>query len=317
MKAAVLNSSDAIPRYEDFEEPSTSEGRQLMTLVAAGIHPVTRAIATGAHYGSDSRWPLIPGIDAVARTADGTLVYTGWTEHPFGTLAEVMSTPMGTPLPVGADPVQVAGGLNPGLASWLPLVSREEIGPLGAVLVLGATGVAGNIAVQNALALGASHVIAIGRNPKALESLAGENRTLVGLSGHQDAGVTAIADAIAQHRPSTVLDFVWGKPAEAVFAALTRSGLDEDHNSIAYIEIGESAGTTAAIPATLLRSTAITIAGSGAGSSDMHKIMEQIPVFMQRIASGEVIVPVATYPLRDVAAAWQDTTSGRRVVVTL
>jgi len=316
MKAAVLTSSDAIPQCEDFEEPAASEGRQLMTLIAAGIHPVARAIATGAHYGSNGRWPLIPGIDAVARTADGTLVYTGWTEHPFGTLAEVMSTPMGTPLPDGADPVEVAGGMNPGLSSWLPLVSRKASGPLGVVLVLGATGVAGNIAVQNALALGANHVIAVGRNPKALESLAGDNRTLVGLSTDQDADVAAIADAIAQYRPSTVLDFVWGKPAEAVFDALTRSGLDEDDSSIAYVEIGESAGATAAIPATLLRSTAITVSGSGAGSSDIAKILQQIPVFMQRIASGEVVVPIVTYPLRDVAAAWQDTTSGRRVVVT-
>jgi NADPH:quinone reductase-like Zn-dependent oxidoreductase len=316
MKAAILSAADGVPQFADFDDPTPSEHSQLMTLVAAGIHPVTRAIATGAHYGSEGRWPHIPGIDAVARTADGTLVYTGWTEHPFGTLAERMSTPMGIPLPEGADPVQVAGGLNPGLSSWMPLLGRKDTGPLGTVLVLGATGVAGNIAVQNALALGAEHVIAAGRNVQALGSLAGEHRTIVTLSDEHDANVASIAEAITQHRPSTVLDFVWGRPAEAVFSALTRSGLDEDDHPLAYIEIGESAGATAAIPATLLRSTAIAISGSGAGSGDVSKIMEQIPVFMQRIASGDVVVPVTTYPLSEISAAWQDTTPGRRVVVT-
>ena len=284
MKAAVLYSSGAIPEYTDFAEPPAGEHRQLMSLVAAGIHPVTRAIATGMHYSSDNRWPLIPGIDAVARTADGTLVYTGWTAHPFGTLAERMATPMGTPLPEGADPVQIAGGLNPGLSSWLPLLRCSATAPLGTVLILGATGVAGNIAVQNARALGAEHIIAAGRKMDSLSSLAGPDLTPVRLAAHPDpdlrqvpdsgpgthsathsathSGPTpqrdrdaqALADAVAEHRPTTVLDFLWGKPAEAAFAALARAGLDEDnHNhTLAYIEIGESAGATAAIPASLL-----------------------------------------------------------------
>jgi NADPH:quinone reductase-like Zn-dependent oxidoreductase len=319
MKAAVLESAEAIPRYADFENPVASEHRQLMSLVAAGIHPVTRAIATGAHYGSDHRWPLIPGVDAVARTDDGTLVYTGWPEHPFGTFAELMATPMGTPLPEGADPVQVAGGLNPGLSSWLPLLARQKSGPLGTVLVVGATGVAGQLAVQNALALGADHVIAIGRNESALASLSGANRTTVALVDDADAAeanAENIRAAIEANRPSTILDFVWGPPAEAVFTALTRSGLDEDDHPVSYIEIGESAGPGAVVRATLLRSTSITISGSGAGSGDVRQIMQQLPIYMQRIADGTVTIPVTPYPLAEVATAWQDLTPGRRVVVT-
>lgn len=321
MKAAVLASADAAPVYTEFAEPTVGDHHQLMTLVAAGIHPVARAIASGEHYGSEGGWPLVPGVDAVARTPEGTLVYTGWIQHPWGTFAERMAAPMGLPLPDGADPVAVAGGLNPGLSSWLPLLDRADAGSLGTVLVLGATGVAGSIAVQNALALGAEHVIAAGRSPQALAALAGERRTLVTLNGPaEDATVdedaAALASAFSEHRPSTVLDFVWGAPAEAAFAALTRSGLDEDAHPLAYIEIGESAGRTAAIPATLLRSTAITISGSGAGSGDVRRIMEQLPVFMQRIADGTVTIPVTTYPLADVASAWNDATPGRRVVLT-
>jgi NADPH:quinone reductase-like Zn-dependent oxidoreductase len=316
MKAAVVSTPDGVPRYTEFADPVPDGRRQLMTLVAAGIHPVTRAITAGSHYGSEAGWPLIPGVDAVARTVEGVLVYTGGPEHPFGTFAEVMSTPFGLPLPAGVDPAQIAGGLNPGLSSWLPLLDRADTGPIGTVLILGATGVAGNIAVQNALALGAEHVIAAGRNGAALDVLSGERRALVPLTGNVDTDAAALAAAFADHRPSTVLDFVWGLPAQAAFTALTRAGLDEDHFPVSYIEIGEAAGSAAAVPAAALRSTALTISGSGAGSGGMDRIMAQLPVFMQRIADGAVTIPVTTYPLSEVAAAWKDRTSGQRVVLT-
>lgn len=94
----------------------------------------------------------------MARTADGEVIYTGYVAAPYGTLAEPMAVPGGMrlPLPAGADPVAVAGGLNPGLSSWMPLLARkDEVGELGPVAVLGVTGMAGLLAVQNARILGA------------------------------------------------------------------------------------------------------------------------------------------------------------------
>ncbi len=316
MKAAVLSGPDAVPQYTDFAEPVPGKNEQLMTLVAAGLHPVTRAMATGRHYGNEAAWPLIPGIDAVARASDGALAYVGWIAPPYGTFAERMVTRMGLQLPSGADPVAIAGGLNPGLSSWLPLSDRAADGPLGTVLVLGATGVAGTIAVQNALALGAEHVIAAGRDPEVLAALAGDRRTTLALSGDADADAAALRAAFAETRPSTVLDYVWGAPAEAAFAALSRTGVETDDHPVTYIELGQAAGPSAALPAELLRSTAITVRGGGAGSSDMGRVMAALPVFMGRIADGTVAVPVIAYPLSDVAAAWRDATPGRRIVVT-
>jgi hypothetical protein len=101
--------------------------------------PALRSLAEGRHYGSTGACPLIPGVEAVARTADGVLAYTGYVQAPYGTLAERMAVPAGLrlPLPGGADPAQIAGGLNPGLALWLPLQSRLADTPsLGTVVVL-------------------------------------------------------------------------------------------------------------------------------------------------------------------------------------
>lgn len=316
MRAAVLEGPDGIPTCGDFADPVVTEGRQEVTMVAAGLHPVVRSLAGGGHYGSERSWPMVPGVDAVARDADGRLVYTGFAEHPYGTFAERISVPMVLPLPAGADPVQVAGGLNPGLSSWLPLKGAAAAG-LSTVLVLGATGVAGQLAVQNALALGATRVIAAGRNREQLTAVAdGHPVTPVELVGELAADTTTLAAAFAEYRPALVLDFLWGQPAEATFQALARSELGEDTRPVEYVEIGQAAGATAALPASLLRSTAITVRGSGAGSSSMAEVMAELPRYLERIADGSVRVPVEEFPLDRVAQAWQASTPGRRVVIT-
>ena len=119
MRAAIVRTSGGHAECGDFAEPIVTEGRELVELVASGIHPVVRSLATGRHYGSTGSWPLVPGVDAVARTAGGSLIYTGYVEPPYGTLAERMAVPAAfhLTLPPGADPVAVAGGVNPGLAS--------------------------------------------------------------------------------------------------------------------------------------------------------------------------------------------------------
>ena len=319
MKAAVLRGPGEAPEYADFDDPQVPEGYELADVVAAGIHPVVRSIATGRHYGSTGTWPLVPGVDAVARTAEGTLIYTGFVRPPHGTLAERIAFPasMQLPLPPGTAPERVAAGMNPGMSSWLPLRQRQrETGTLGTVLVLGATGMAGLLAVQNARALGASRVIAAGRSPAALDRAAGFGATAVALGQDREATAAALAGALAGDAPGLVLDFVWGPPAEAAFAALGRRGLGEDHADISYVQIGALAGPEAAVPSTLLRSRRIRISGSGAGSASMTAIRAEMPFYLQMIADGQVDVPLRTFPLSAVGDAWPASSgSGNRVVI--
>jgi hypothetical protein len=141
----------------------------------------------------------------------------------------------------------------------------------------------------------------------------------VALAGDQAADAAAVSAALAAGSgaaPSIVLDFVWGAPAEAVFEALGRTGLDEDVADIRYVEIGAMAGPRAAVPAALLRSRRIRISGSGAGSGSVADIMAQLPVYLRLIADGTVTVPTRTFPLSQVAEAWAAATDGGdRVVV--
>jgi NADPH:quinone reductase-like Zn-dependent oxidoreductase len=320
MKAAVVTAPDASPEYAEFSEPQVDEGFELVELVAAGLHPVVRSLAAGRHYGSTQSWPLVPGVDAVARTRAGDLIFTGFVRPPYGTFAERMAVPktMRIALPPGADPVQVAGGLNPAFASWLPLKTRVgEADSLATVLILGVTGMAGYLAVQHARILGASRVVGVGRNPARLARAAQVGAATVALSGNRETDAAAIVDALGGTTPSIVLDFLWAAAAETAFASLARRGLEEDTGNIAYVQIGAAAGPEAAVPAALLRSRRIRISGSGAGSAQIADIMAELPVYMQLIADGSVDVPTKTVPLSSISELWTEAADAthRTVVV--
>lgn len=318
MKAAIVKTSDATPEYGTFAEPVVDDGYELVELVAAGLHPIVRALAAGRHYGSTGSWPLIPGIDAVARTASGELIFTGFIKPPYGTFAERMSVPkkMQMRLPGSADPVKIAASLNPGLSSWLPLNARAaEVGALTTVLILGVTGVAGLLAVQHARILGATRIIGAGRNPTALQRAQELGATSVTLTGDRDTDAAALAGALAESAPNIVLDFLWGTAAGAAFAALARRGLSEDSADISYVQIGASAGPEALLPGSLLRSRRIRISGSGLGSASVAEVMKQVPIYMQLVADGKIDVPTQTFALSDITQAWTQPSTGPRRIV--
>jgi NADPH:quinone reductase-like Zn-dependent oxidoreductase len=307
MKAAVLKSPGAGPEYAEFPDPKVESGYELVDLVAAGLHPIVRSLASGRHYGSAGSWPLVPGIDAVARTASGDLIYTGFVKSPYGTLAQCMAVPKSAriPLPAGADPAKIAAGLNPGLSSWLPLNARAgEMRKMNTVLILGVTGMAGLLAVQHARILGVTHIVGVGRNPAALARAEELGARGVALTGDREADVAALIDALDADAPDIVLDYLWATAAETAFAALAKRGLEEDTADIAYVQIGAMAGPDAKVPSSLLRSRRIRISGSGAGSASIAEIMKQIPLYMQLIADGKVTVPTKTFPLSSIAEAW-------------
>jgi len=314
MRAAVVTGPGVDPVCADFPEPAPLPGHEPLDLVAAGVHWITRSIAAGRHYGSADGYPLVAGVDAVARTADGRLVYTGWPRAPWGTMAERLATPVGLELPAGADPLTIAAGVNPGMSGWLALTAhREAHGQLGTVLVLGATGMSGSMAVQSAFALGAERVVAAGRDHAALERLAARGATTLSLA--TDDPAAAIAAGLADGAPSLVLDYVWGPVAEAAFAALGRRGLGDDDADITYVQIGALGGTDAAVPASLLRSRRIRLLGSGAGSVSTETLMAELPRVMAMIADGTLEAPYAAYPLERVGDAWAHRGPGRAVVV--
>ncbi|MFT4201878.1 zinc-binding alcohol dehydrogenase family protein [Gordonia sp. (in: high G+C Gram-positive bacteria)] len=319
MKAAIISGPDQPPVYGDVEDPVAGPGQQLVELVGAGIHNVVRSRASGRHYSSDGAWPLVPGIDAVVRTPSGGLVYTATPSARRGTMAERIASVAGFALPVpdGTDPLAVAAGCNPGLSSWVPLGKQRarlaDVGGLGAVLVLGATGMAGRLAVAGALAMGADAVVAVGRNTDVLAELAathGDRVTTVALTG-TDEDSAAIRAAFDGRPPTTVIDYLWGPVAERTFVALAPLA---EGAEVAHVEVGTMAGADASVPGALLRSRRYTLSGSGLGSVDPSDLFPAIGEFIGAIADGTLTVPYRAFPLSQVDRAWAYTGPERAVV---
>jgi NADPH2:quinone reductase len=315
MKAAIIDRRGQPPRYGEFADPEPREGYTAVRVLAAGLHPIVKALAAGGHYGSTGGVPCVPGVDGVGRLPDGRRAYIGFAPAPYGTFSERTLAPAGVrgvALPDELDDATVAGFLNPAMAAWLALAVRAELLPGENVLVLGATGVAGRLVVQFARHLGAGGLVAAGRDPGSLATLPtlGADRVI-------DLGepTEVVAEAVAASSADVVVDFLWGAPAEVTLGALARRGLDNGARRVRYVQIGETAGAELTLRAASLRSTGVEILGSGAGSVPIERIMAEMPRVLKLAADGSARLDVETVPLADVADAWQRETHGRRLVV--
>lgn len=318
MQAAVVHSFGSAPRFESFREPELQEGEVLVEVVAAGLHPIVRSLASGTHYGSTGELNFIAGIDGVGRLSDGRRVYFGGVRKPFGSMAERAAVPsaMCIPLADGLDDETAAAIANPGMSSFAALTVRSRLKAGENVLILGATGVAGQLAVQVAKYLGARRVVAAGRNPETLEKLRDLGAdAVIPLKQADDALVSAFQQEIAANGVDIVLDYVWGKPAEAVLAAIAQKGLSHIAPRIRYLQIGSSAGPAISLPAATLRSSGLELLGSGFGSVSLDDIMRSVTEFLGKAATANFRIAVQRIPLKDVEAVWNSPSQGARLIL--
>jgi NADPH2:quinone reductase len=317
MNAAVVHSFDTPPHYTTFAEPIPAEGEHLVTVAAAGLHPIVKSLAKGAHYGSSGELPFIAGIDGVGKLGDGTRVYFGGARSPFGTFAErsLAANWMCLPLPDAIDDATAAGIANPAMSSWAALTARAKFIAGESVLILGATGVAGQLAIQIAKRLGARRVIAAGRNSQALEKLKALGAdAVISLNQDQPSLVSAFRTELADSGIDIVLDYLWGSPAESVLQAITQKGLRKATARIRFIQIGESAGRTISLPASTLRSSSLELLGSGFGSASLDQIRESLGDFFQAAAKQPFHFQTRCARLRDVETLWNNHEEGTRLV---
>ncbi|HEY2267860.1 MAG TPA: zinc-binding alcohol dehydrogenase family protein, partial [Streptosporangiaceae bacterium] len=265
MKAAVVSSFDSAPRYQDFGVPVPADDDEvLVDVLAAGLHPRVRSQASGSHYTSTDALPLVPGVDGVGRGPDGLLRYFILPDTTMGAMAEqtVIDVRRSIVLPEGTDPVTVAAAMNPAMSSWVALRQRVSFQAGQDVLVLGATGNAGQMAVQVAKRLGAGQIIAAGRDTGRLAAL-----PALGATTTVPLGATDTADRLAKAAADVdvVLDYLWGQPAADAMIAIITNRADRSR-PLSWIEIGSVAGPTAPIPSAALRAARLQLVGSGQGS---------------------------------------------------
>ncbi len=313
MNAAVVHSFDTLPRYESFADPVAAEGEAMVTVAAAGLHQIVKALAKGTHYGSAGVLPFIPGVGGVGRLEDGTRVYFGAARSPFGSLAErsITSRAFSFVLPDALDDATAAGIANPGMSSWAALKLRAHLAAGESVLILGATGVAGRLAIQIAKRLGAGRVVAAGRNAEALAELTSLGAdAVIPLQQEHDA----LVSAFRQEKCDVVLDYVWGAPAESLIEAISQKGLQHASSRIRYLQVGSTASPKISLPAEALRSSGLELLGSGFGSVPIELILRSVSEFFAEAARQPFQFNLRTAPLRDVEKLWNSQEQGARLV---
>jgi NADPH:quinone reductase-like Zn-dependent oxidoreductase len=317
MNAAVLHALGKPPRFEGFPEPIPGEGEVIVHVRAAALKPVDKQMASGSHYASPRELPVVCGIDGVGLLDDGTRVFFGGPRWPYGAMAErtVLRRAQCFLVPEGL-PDDVAAALpNPGVSAWLTLQSRAKLVPGETVLILGATGVTGKLAVQIAKLLGAGRVVAAGRNEQVLSTLRdlGADATIQIDKRGQDL-TEAFAREAGDAGFQVVVDYLWGRPTEALLAALTRNEFAAAGVETRLVQVGESAGPAISLPAAVLRSTALTILGT-AGIPSRETLMDALQQVMAYGASGKLRIDTERVPLAHIETAWERDQRSRLVII--
>lgn len=314
MKAAIVVEAGKTPVYGDFKDPAPANGEVLVTVVAVALSNVVKSRASGAHYSSSGQLPFVVGIDGVGRLDDGRRVYFVLPKAPFGSMSgmTVIRPAQCVFLPDDLDDVTAAAIANPGMSAWAALKERAKLMAGETVLVNGATGTAGRLAVQIAKYMGARKVVATGRNAQVLKGLGllGADVTIsLGDSGDafEDALIEQFSDGV-----DVVLDYLWGPSAERIMIAGAKAG--KEAVPIRFVHIGSVSAPNMTLPGAALRSSAITLMGSGIGSIPVDRIIQCIDDLMKATVPGGFAIETRTFPLSEVENVWDAPNSMPRTV---
>jgi NADPH:quinone reductase-like Zn-dependent oxidoreductase len=323
MKAAIVTAAGKTPVYGDFDKPVAKEGEELISVRAAALSNLTRSRASGVHYSSSGIFPAVAGTDGVGVTQDGRRVYFAMPEAPFGSLAEFCPTNTRRliEIPDALDDITAAAIANPGMSAGAALVERARLVEGETVLVNGATGTAGRVAVQLAKYLGAARVIATGRNAQELEELKQIGADVVvpfSMGAEHAAGAAEFENRLKEVFASgidVVVDYLWGESAKTLITSMAKTVGD---HPVRFVHVGAaSGGESIDLPGAALRSSAITLMGSGLGSVSREGLMRSISSVFEAVGPAGLTIATEVAPLAKVEEVWSRATGKPRVVVTI
>jgi NADPH2:quinone reductase len=312
VRAAVISELGRPPELADRPEPM---GEATYEVSVVSLNPMDVNVGAGRYFGGHPELPYVPGCEGVGRSPDGTRVYLfsdGLGLSRDGLLAERAAAPadLGIPLQDAvSDEIAASCGIA-GMAGWMPVAWRAPVRNDDRVLVLGATGTVGLVAVQAARLLGAKRVVAVGRNPGRLERAAelGADATV---SLEEDDLVAAFKEAAGGDGPTYIVDTLWGLPAVAAIQAATPGWR--------LVQIGQSAGAEATLPSAVIRGKMGELYGYTDFAVPKNEFREQYLRLVGHAAADEIVFDIETYPFVRVAEAWERQANGAnaKIVVTL
>lgn len=310
MRAARIHEPGEPPRLDEVDEPAATAERPVLRVRAAALNPLDLAVGAGRFYGGHPPLPYIPGSEAIVERADGTRAWffgDGAGVARDGTLGEraVVRGDSLIPIPDDADDAIAAALGIAGVAGW-GAVMRARIGPGDRVLILGATGSAGMVALQGARLLGAQRVVAVGRDPERLEAAREHGADEIVRLGSLDV-VARFKVASGGVGPTVVIDMLWGEPVVAAAEAAA------PHARI--VNVGQSAGAEAPLTSAAVRGKELELLGFSNFGRTPAELRELYLGLLAHAEAGRIRVPLETFSLDDVARAWDRQAAGAKSVV--
>lgn len=320
VRAAIIDAPGSEPRVGEVAVPGQVTGTTLVAVVAAPLNPLDLVIASGTFHSARHGEPYVPGSECVgvvlasATYEPGSWVYAECHASPEtpGAMAEqvLVADSSVLPLPEGLDPVLAAAVGNAGTAAYMPLVEVAGLQAGETVLVLGATGAVGQLAIQVAHSRGAGRVVGVGRDPSALARV-GElgADAVVHLRPDEDVDGLAARILAAAGPVDVVLDGLYGLPLEAALRACA--------SRARVVNIGNAAGATAQVPAGLLRGQQLTLSGFAGLHTPLLVKRGALTWLWSALAVGDLSFDVRTCGLDELPAAWraQATSSHGKCVI--
>jgi len=321
MKAAILYKAGELPKYGDFPIPLTGKDEIIVNIKATSVKNIDRMRVNGTHYDSHQNYPTVVGVDGAGILDDGTRVFTG---SPNGTMAEKVAVNKHwvMPIPDNVDFITAAAIPNPAISAWLSLEWKGQLKKGGKVLLIGATGITGKLAVQIAKHLGAAKVVAMGRNPIGIRALKKLGADVVISLDQADTPIKeALRSEIKDQPFDVIIDYLWGEPAELVLNVVSGHDINGIAHLTRYVQIGEMAGSSIVLPAAALRSILLEISGLGGGSIPGEILkrvqFEILPKIFELTAAGLLTIEVETARIENVETAWQKDVTGKRLVILI
>ena len=323
MNAAVVTAAGKSPVFAEFDEPAPTPGAEVITVSASALSQFSKSRSSGTHYSAEGAFPAVAGTDGVGRTEDGRRVYFVLPEAPYGALAEkcLVRASQCIEIPESLDEVTAAAIANPGMSAWAALVERAGLQPGETVLVNGATGSAGRLAVQLAKYLGAGKVIATGRNESELQELLSLGADVIipfTLGTLHPLGAQHYEQALKETFTKgidVVIDYLWGESAKTVIVAIAKTL--EDATPVRFVHVGgASREEEIALPGAALRSSAIQLMGSGIKSVPFAKLLSAIKNVFDAAGAAKLQIATKTMLLSEIEEAWK--APGKpRIVITI
>lgn len=321
MKAAVLHEFGNIPRYEHFPEPVPEKEEILIDVKAVTLENIDQMMARGEHFASRQFLPNLPaivGLGGVGERSDGKLVGFSDMKAPYGAMAEKVVVPKTSTglIPDGIDAETAVALPSSALTSLFPLKWGVHMKEGETVLINGATGVSGKLAVQIAKQLGAGRIIGTGRNETSFERIKAFGAdTVIDLKQSEEKIITSFEKEV-ENGIDIVLDFLWGYPTELLIKALTPQEISLKEQRTRLVQIGEKAGSEIQLPAGALRTSGLEIYGGSTGITP-DTLQEGTNMVWEWAKEKKLQMDMEVIPLQHIESIWQHSDfEGKRVVVT-